>query len=61
MALSREETAKLLIRRANLMDWIAEAQSQLDQLEFVRNTIGYRISLEAVEQKLREGGVSLDS
>lgn len=61
MTLSREDLAKLLIRRANLMDWIAEAQSQLDQSELAQNTIGYRLSLEAVEERLREEGVSFDN
>ena len=61
MPLSLEDRAKLLVRRANLMDWIEEAQSQLNEVEFVKNTIGYRICLEEVEDRLREGGVSLDS
>ena len=61
MPLSREDTAKLLVRRANLMDWIEEAQSQLNEVEFVQSTVGYRICLEQVEERLREGGVSLDS
>ncbi|MFL6737226.1 MAG: hypothetical protein ACJ8F4_09255 [Sphingomonas sp.] len=61
MTMSCEESAKLLIRRANLLDWIAEARSQLDQREFAQNTIGYRLSLEAVEEQLRQNGVSLDN
>jgi hypothetical protein len=60
MMLSREDTAKLLIRRANLMDWIAEARSELNLIEFDRSTIGYRVCLEAVEGELRQAGVSLD-
>ena len=61
MTLSREDMAKLMVRRANLMDWIAESQSQLDESEFAQNNIGYRLSLEAVEEKLRQEGVSLDN
>jgi hypothetical protein len=61
MTLSREDMAKLMVRRANLMDWIAESQSQLDESEFAQNTIGYRLSLEAVEETLRQEGVSLDN
>jgi hypothetical protein len=60
MELSREDSAKLLIKRANLLEWIAEAEAQAQRLQCIQDAIGYRIALQAVEKKLRRGGVQLE-
>lgn len=60
MPLSREETAKLLVKRANLAGWIEDARTRLPERDFLRASVGHRLCLMAVEEDLRHQGVPLD-